>query len=213
MTDAAVDVALRLRLDDRATPALDNAARRAMENERKGAEASEQAQRRMRAGYQATSQAREVLGVRSEQRIQREIAATEAAYKRLAATGKLSATEQARALDATRAKVTALTNEMGKLTAAQEKAARGAQVMQYGGMAVAAGAAGAATGAGVVIATGAETDPVALPPLPQVQFGPHDSTAPTRTVAGRAPRTGPPSVRSCRPRISRSPAGRKRLPR
>lgn len=142
MTDAAVDVALRLRLQDQATPALDNAARRAMENERKGAEASEQAQRRMRAGYQATSQAREVLGVRSEQRIQREIAATEAAYKRLAATGKLSATEQARALDATRAKVTALTNEMGKLTAAQEKAARGAQVMQYGGMAVAAGAAG-----------------------------------------------------------------------
>jgi hypothetical protein len=113
-----------------------------MENERKGAEASEQAQRRMRAGYQATSQAREVLGVRSEQRIQREIAATEAAYKRLAATGKLSATEQARALDATRAKVTALTNEMGKLTAAQEKAARGANMQQYGGMAVAAGAAG-----------------------------------------------------------------------
>jgi hypothetical protein len=142
MTDAAVDVALRLRLQDQATPALDNAARRAMENERKGAEASEQAQRRMRAGYQATSQAREVLGVRSEQRIQREIAATEAAYKRLAATGKLSATEQARALDATRAKVTALTNEMGKLTAAQEKAARGANMQQYGGMAVAAGAAG-----------------------------------------------------------------------
>jgi hypothetical protein len=142
MTNAAVDVALRLRLDDRATPALDNAARRAMENERKGAEASEQAQRRMRAGYQATSQAREVLGVRSEQRIRREIAATEAAYKRLASTGKLSATEQARALDATRAKVTALTNEMGKLTAAQEKAARGANMQQYGGMAVAAGAAG-----------------------------------------------------------------------
>jgi hypothetical protein len=149
MTNAAVDVALRLRLQDQATPGLDKAARRAEENERKGAEVSEQAQRRMRASYQATSQAREVLGVRSEQRIQREIAATESAYKRLMATGKLSATEQARALDATRAKVTALTNEMGKLTAEQQKQAkqadtqaRGSSALQYGGMAVAAGAAG-----------------------------------------------------------------------
>lgn len=143
MTNAAVDVALHLRLKDQATPGLDKAAQRATENERKGAEASEQAQRRMRAGYQATSQAREVLGVRSEQRIQREIKATEAAYKRLMQAGKLSATEQARALDATRAKVTALTNEMGKLTKAQESAARGAKALQYGGMAVAGGAAGA----------------------------------------------------------------------
>jgi hypothetical protein len=134
---------MSLKMRDQATPGLDKAAQRATENERKGAEASEQAQRRMRTSYQATSQAREVLGVRSEQRIQREIAVTESAYKRLMATGKLSATEQARALDAPRAKVTALTNEMGKLTKAQESAARGAKALQYGGMAVAGGAAGA----------------------------------------------------------------------
>lgn len=142
MTDAAVDVALHLRLQDQATPGLDRAAQRAAEAERKGVQATEQAQRRMRDSYQATSQAREVLGVRSEQRIQREIVATEAAYKRLMEAGKLSASEQARALDATRAKVTALTNEMGKLTKAQEAAARGSKALQYGGMTVAAGAAG-----------------------------------------------------------------------
>lgn len=142
MTNAAVDVALHLRLKDQATPGLHKAAQRAAENERKGAEASEQAQRRMRSSYQATSQAREVLGVRSEQRIQREIAATEAAYKRLEQSGKLSADALARAMEITRAKVTALTNEMGKLTQEQERSAKAGRALQFGGMTVAAGAAG-----------------------------------------------------------------------
>lgn len=103
-----------------------------------------------RSAYERVSLAREQLGVRSEQRIQREIAATEAAYQRLARSGTLSAQEQARALDATRAKVTALTNEMGRLTAEQqrqarvtEQAARGGKALQYGGMAIAGVAAGA----------------------------------------------------------------------
>lgn len=142
MTNAAVDVALHLRLKDQATPGLDKAAQRVAEIERKTTTQTEQAGQRQRTSYERTSQAREVLGVRSEQRIQREIAATESAYKRLMATGKLSATEQARALDATRAKVTALTNEMGKLTREQERAAKAGNALQYGGMAVAAGAAG-----------------------------------------------------------------------
>ena len=150
MTNAVVDVALRLKLQDSATPAMDKAAARAAESERKTAQASEQAGQRQRISYERTSQAREVLGVRSEQRIQREIAATEAAYKRLMESGRLSATEQGRALDATRAKVTALTNEMGKLTAEQQKQAklagdaqRGGRVLQVGGAVVAGAAAGA----------------------------------------------------------------------
>lgn len=140
MSDAAVDVALRMRLQDSATPALDRAAQRAMESERKVAAVSEQAAARQRTSYERTSYARELLGVRSEQRIQREIQATEAAYERLMKTGKLSADEQSRALEATRSKVQQLTNEMGRLTKAQEQAARGAKALQVGG-AVAAGAA------------------------------------------------------------------------
>lgn len=150
MSNAAVDVALRLRLQDQATPALDKAADRAAERQRKIATETEQAARRERQSHERTSQAREVLGIRSEQRIQREIRATEAAYQRLASSGKLSAAEQARALDATRAKVTALTNEMGKLTAEQEKQAklaknteRGQSVLQGGAVLAAAGVAGA----------------------------------------------------------------------
>lgn len=144
-----MDVAVRIGLQDSATPGIDKAAERANKAAQKTTEAVEKSNARQRTSHERTSQARELLGVRSEQRIQREITQTEAAYKRLMATGKLSAQEQARALDATRLKVTQLTNEMGKLTAAQEKSARaaeqqarGAKALQVGSAAVAGAVAG-----------------------------------------------------------------------
>ncbi len=143
MSGAAVDVAVRLGLQDQATPGIDKAARRAAAAAKKTTAEVEASNTRQRTSYERASQAREVLGVRSEQRIQREIQQTEAAYERLTRTAKLTANEQGRALDATRAKVTALTNEMGKLTHAQEQAARGGKALQYGGMALAGGAAAA----------------------------------------------------------------------
>lgn len=66
---------------------------------------------------------RRTLGIRSENEIQKEISKTEEAYKKLAGSGVLSAQQQERALDAMKKKVTALTNEMGKLTAEQKRAA------------------------------------------------------------------------------------------
>ncbi len=145
MSGAAVDVAVRLALQDGATPGIDKAAAKAQQAIGKTTSAVERSNAQQRTSYERTSQARELLGVRSERRIQREIAQTEAAYNRLMATGKLSASEQGRALDATRAKVTALTNEMGKLTKAQEQSARGAKALQMGGSALAGGAAAAYT--------------------------------------------------------------------
>lgn len=56
--------------------------------------------------------ARQQLGMRAEQTIQREIRQTEAAYNRLLRTGQLTATEQARAFQAMRDKVAALRREM-----------------------------------------------------------------------------------------------------
>lgn len=82
--------------------------------------------------------AAEVLGLRTEQNIQREIQRTEAAYNRLARSGSMSMREQARAAEAARNKVRELNNEMGKFTLAQ-KAMRGLQT----GAAVAGGAAAA----------------------------------------------------------------------
>lgn len=82
--------------------------------------------------------AAEVLGLRTEQNIQREIQRTEAAYNRLARSGSMSMREQARAAEAARNKVRELNNEMGKFTLAQ-KAMRGLQT----GAAVTGGAAAA----------------------------------------------------------------------
>lgn len=64
-------------------------------------------------------QARETLGVRSEQVIRREIQQTEAAYKRLLASGTMGWREQTRAAGSMRAQVAALNAEMGKLSKGQ----------------------------------------------------------------------------------------------
>ena len=80
--------------------------------------------------------AAEVIGIRTEQNIQREIQRTEAAYNRLARSGSLSFKEQLRIAEATRKKLVELNNEMGRYTLGQ-KAMRGLQV----GGSVAAGAA------------------------------------------------------------------------
>jgi Phage-related minor tail protein len=88
--------------------------------------------------FSKMAKAREQLGIRPEKEIQREIYRTEAAYNRLARSGTMSFNEQRRAAKAMRDEVTALTNEMGKLTLKQ-KAMRGLAV---GGAVAGAGALG-----------------------------------------------------------------------
>lgn len=63
--------------------------------------------------------ASEVLGIRTEHNIQREIQRTEAAYERLKRSGTLSMSEQARAADAAKNRIRELNNEMGKYTLGQ----------------------------------------------------------------------------------------------
>lgn len=128
---SSVDVEVRLKLKDGATAgvkaisqtAQQEAAKTATATEKaaqKAAEATEKGAARQRSSYEKLSHAREMLGVRSERAIQREIQQTEAAYNRLSASGTLSWQQQAAAADKMRQHVTQLTNEMGKLTAAQK---------------------------------------------------------------------------------------------
>lgn len=86
--------------------------------------------------FSKMAKAREMLGVRPEREIQREIYRTEAAYNRLARSGTLSFNDQRRAAAAMRTEVGRLSNEMGKLTT-QQKLARGFVI---GGGVIAAGA-------------------------------------------------------------------------
>ena len=97
--------------------------------------------------YRRSSEARSVLGIRSERQIQREIQQTTAAYNRLTRTGLMSASEQARAFDAMRQKVAGL---RGELTSTSETMSRMSKARVLGGNVAAI--AGGVTAAGAVIA-------------------------------------------------------------
>lgn len=90
---------------------------------KKASEDVDRSNKQQRTSYEKLSQARETLGVRSEKTIQKEIDNTRRAYGQLASAGFASAQEQERAYAAVQSRITRLTNEMGKLTTAQKKAA------------------------------------------------------------------------------------------
>lgn len=167
---SSVDVEVRLKLKDGASAELKATAQVAEKlatkvstaTERaaqRSAEAVERSSTRQRSSYEKTSQAREALGVRSEKVIQKEIENTRKAYAVLGAAGFASAQEQERAYAAVQSRVTRLTNEMGKLTTAQKKAAeeakhlaraeadreRGQKVLRAGAAGLAGSAAAAYT--------------------------------------------------------------------
>lgn len=138
-----LDLSLTLRATNQLSQVVRSAFRTVEQESRSGARAVEDASRRMG----ASARAREVLEVRSNAAIQREIKQTEAAYNRLARAGFASSSEQGRALDAMRGKVSALRREM-------EGASRAQRAMQMGGRMVNgwATAGGAMVGAGYVAA-------------------------------------------------------------
>jgi Phage-related minor tail protein len=153
MSSAAVDVAVKLTLSDTASAGIAKAAQKAEADAAQVAEKSaslaDKYGQKERDAYGKTAEARKVLGVRAEKTIQNEINRTEAAYKRLAASGLSSAAEQERAYAAMQRRVTSLTNEMGRMTAEQKKqlaiakqSARGGALLGVGGV-VGAGIYGA----------------------------------------------------------------------
>lgn len=171
---SAVDVEVRLRLRDGATAAMaaaeksaeqiaDKVATATERAARRAAQAAEQGAARQRASDEKTAQARQLLGVRGERVIQKEIEATRRAYATLAAAGFASAQDQERAYAAVQSRITRLTNEMGKLTQAQRKAADEAKRLadiearaaadQARGQRVVRGAVAGAAGAGAAAYT------------------------------------------------------------
>jgi len=129
------EVALTLKARDEASRPV----ARAMQDLERQTQRAEKAVVGLSRESQRMANAREQLGVRSERAIQREIRLTEAAYKRLAGSGTLSAKEQSRAYDAMRDKVAGLRREMAGVSQLQ----RG---MVAGARALTAGIAGAAAG-------------------------------------------------------------------
>ncbi|MXR36705.1 phage tail tape measure protein [Craterilacuibacter sinensis] len=134
-----LDLALTLKARDEASRPI----ARAMQDLERQTQRAEKAVVGLSRESQRMASAREQLGVRSERAIQRELRQTEAAYKRLAASGTLSVKEQSRAYDAMRDKVAGLRREMAGVSQLQRGMAAGAKGM-------AALATGAAAGAYVL---------------------------------------------------------------
>lgn len=135
------EVALTLKARDEASRPV----ARAMQDLERNTQRAEKAVIGLSRESQRMASAREQLGVRAERAIQREIQLTEAAYKRLANSGTLSAKEQSRAYEAMRDKVAGLRREMAGVSQLQ----RG---MMAGAKGLAAGAAAAWAG-GTVLAS------------------------------------------------------------
>lgn len=150
MSEPAVRAELQITFRDGASAGLKSFTDAAEKSAKKISAAAEQSNAQQRASLEKMSKAREVLGVRSERVIQEEIKQTQRSYAALAASGFASAEEQSRAFEKTREKITRLTNEMGKLTNEQKKAASAAADLEKmhsrirTGVAVGAGVAAAA---------------------------------------------------------------------
>lgn len=101
-----------LKLNDQGSAAAEKAISRVTKAVKETGEVAKGSSQAAISAFQKMASAREVLGIRSEKAIQNEIALTEAAYKRMAASGQASARELGRAQDAMRGKVAELRREM-----------------------------------------------------------------------------------------------------
>ncbi|GHD63872.1 phage tail tape measure protein [Jeongeupia chitinilytica] len=136
------EVALTLKARDEASRTV----ARVMQDTERNTQRAEKAVVGLSRESQRMAGAREQLGVRAERAIQREIKLTEAAYKRLASSGTLSANEQSRAYEAMRRHVSELRREMGGVSQAQRGMLAGAKQLRG----AAAGVVGVAAGTAVV---------------------------------------------------------------
>ncbi|WP_375591713.1 phage tail tape measure protein [Chitiniphilus eburneus] len=116
-----LNLALTITARDRATTAVSAAMQAVTRNSQAAGRAMAGAGRE----HARLAAAREVLGVRGEQAVQREVAQTQAAYNRLARSGTLSAQEQARAYQAMTRRVAELRGELGQAARLGERLGRG----------------------------------------------------------------------------------------
>lgn len=124
----------------KAATEAEKAAARVNNEQKKGAEGAARITRTASEEYRRAARARETLGVRSEQSIQREIAQTIASYNRLARTTVMSSREQERAFRRMKDQVRELKTEMRGYSRMGEVKRFGSNAMAIGG-GIAAGAA------------------------------------------------------------------------
>lgn len=147
----AAEAELRLKFVDKGTASgIDKVAKHVEKITQQTENRVNQSNDKQRQSYERLSLAREQLGMRSESKIREEMRKTVNAYNELRKVGTVSQDELTRAAEKTRQKITSLTNEMGKLTAEQQRAAKAAKDFETAqgriktGVAMGAGIAAAA---------------------------------------------------------------------
>ncbi|MGY4700385.1 phage tail tape measure protein [Avibacterium paragallinarum] len=148
---ANMKLSLRLKAQDYASRVMDklrsniNKANKDIENQavrsgqkqqetvKRTAQITEQSYRKAQQAARVVASARQSLGVRSENAIQREINQTIAAYQRLKASGVASSREIARAAVMAKQKITQLNAEMGKVPTGQRLGNVVGKTMAIGG--------------------------------------------------------------------------------
>lgn len=162
MADMNLEMAVTLK--DQASAGLkkvadevEKGAKRATEAAKRGAKEQQDAARQTDVLQSALSgkaenyarrlaQTRQTLGIRSEHQIQREIQRTEAAYNRLARSGRASAMELNRAYAASRQQIAQLNAEMGRMPTSSVVGSRFGGLLSNAGRGVTGLAAGVTAG-------------------------------------------------------------------
>lgn len=132
-------VQIEVTAKDSASPVLNKAAKEAEKSFKQTGQIAQQSSKTQADAARKAAQAREVLGVRSERTIQRELMQTRAAYERLKRSGVASQNELRRAAEATKNRVRELNVELGKTSFADKARGVGRGMMSIGA-GVAAGA-------------------------------------------------------------------------
>ncbi|MCQ8116098.1 phage tail tape measure protein [Methylomonas rosea] len=180
----AAEAELRLKFVDKgATTGIDKYAKHVEQITKRTEDLATQSNSRQRTSYERLSLARETLGIRSETKIREEMRKTTAAYQELRKSGTATQDELTRAAEKTRQKITKLTNEMGKLTKEQQKAAKAAKDFETAQGRI---RTGVAVGAGVAAAGYALKSPVMNAMSFDERLASMANTAyPERTASGR----------------------------
>lgn len=132
-------VQIEVTAKDSASHVLNKAAKEAEKSFKQTGQIAQQSSKTQADAARKAAQAREVLGVRSERTIQRELMQTRAAYERLKRSGVASQNELRRAAEATKNRVRELNAELGKTSFGDKMRGVGRGMMSIGA-GVAAGA-------------------------------------------------------------------------
>lgn len=125
-------VEIEVTAKDSAAPVINKTTQETKKSFKQTEQAAQQSSKSQTEAARKTAQAREILGVRSERTIRRELIQTRAAYERLKRSGVASQNELQRAAEVTKKRVQELNTELGKTSFGDKMRGVGRGIMNIG---------------------------------------------------------------------------------